>query len=165
MIANIVCLAGTAGADPAPKLPNPSTGKSGPSDFAAKVPPSDQPSAQASLFVNVNCKIKVDNPHHSHHFPDTINVEATTTCSPPGAFSITQIVTLWYVSPPAPNVPIGTGVPGVGTGFTLTSQAATACVNGTYYGTADAALTFPPVSIPPFGAIGNVGPTVTINDC
>lgn len=166
LITNFLWATSTAGADPAPQLPNPATGKSGPPEISFKVPPNNQPGAQPqAVFLNVHCAIKVDYPHKSKHEPTTINVEATVTCDPPGALTIGQIVTLYRAPIPGPNVPVGTGIPGVGAGTSLTSNAAAPCINGSYFGAADAALTFPPISIPPAGAIGNFGPTVDVTDC
>lgn len=149
LVVGLLCVTGTAAADEPPAPPNPATGQSG--------PPTVGSSAAAVAF---NCQIQADNPHSSGHFPLTINSTATTTCTP-GVFSITMVITLWKKNSPFPDVPIGTGLPAVGS-YTVAGNAAGPCVPGTYYTAADAVVVFPVGAFPPFGAIGSLSPTLPI---
>src|SRR5262245_20721288 len=111
---------GIAAADDPPEPPNPATGKSGPPSMSATV-----------ADALTHCEINSANPHHSFHFPDTIDATATASCAP-GVFSITMIVTIWRVNLPLPDTPAGTSLPAQGS-LTVTGVAAAPCINGTYY--------------------------------
>lgn len=151
MVVNLfMCATGMAAADEPPAPPNPATGKSG--------PPTISSAAAAVVF---NCKIQADNPHNSGHFPETINATATASCTP-GVFSITMVITLWRSNAPFPDVPIGTGLPDVGS-YTVTGNAAGPCIPGNYYTAADAVVIYPVGAFPPFGAMGSLSPILPIS--
>lgn len=141
---------GIAAADNPPSPPNPATGKSGPPNISA-----------AAAAVAFDCQIKANYPHRSFHFPETVDGDATASCTP-GVFSITMIVTIWRVNTPFPDTPAGTSLPAVGS-YQVNALASGPCISGTYYTAADAVVIFPPGAVPPFGAIGNFTPPQQVN--
>ena len=95
-----------------------------------------------TILSSVFCDSQVHYPHKSMHFPGTVNVLATVTCTS----SIPQI--RMTVMLERDGVQVASSTVSNSGSAVLSGHAATPCVNGTYQGRASATVTFPPGIIP-----------------
>jgi hypothetical protein len=99
---------------------------------------------QQSVIV---CTLNVQFPHKSTHVPETVNEVATVTCTSPVS-ELAMNVGMYFNG----VLKVSKGFDNTGSAF-IQGNVATPCVNGTYIGTADAAVLFPPGYEPPEGSI------------
>jgi hypothetical protein len=112
--------------------------------------------------VNINCQYDyVDNPHVSHYLiVDTVNVHASVTCTWPVTLLL-MTVSLYRndvsvgVTEPQPK-------PGPASATIKWNSATDNCISGSYQGTSQTDITFPPGYDPPGGLIGKVGNVVPV---
>jgi hypothetical protein len=93
------------------------------------------------------CTINVQFPHKSSHVPGTVNEVATVTCTSPVS-ELALNVGMYFNGVLKVSLPFDNA----GSAF-IQGNVATPCVSGTYVGTADAAVLFPPGYEPPEGFI------------
>lgn len=103
------------------------------------------------------CTTQVNNPHNSTHVPENVNVTGTTTCAPYPVTESYLTIELYY------NGEIWAWGENylADTNFNQTN-AATACLNGTYYAVLDYNIYFGPTWTPPDASGELVSSTVSI---
>lgn len=109
--------------------------------------------ATASPIV---CRIKAHNPHNSGHQPANINATADVRCTSP----ITSIEMDTELT--RDHHTVGANTVRNNHEATLNSRIFVPCVKGTYVGTAQADLEFPPLYHPPAATIGHASRAVAI---
>jgi hypothetical protein len=104
----------------------------------------------------ITCTAKANNPHNSLHVPGTVNAVITTSCTSP-VTRIGGIMSLYR-----DGVFVASGEATTTGSASMSMNAATPCVNGSYHATGDISVTFPPGYAPPWSDMWPVSATVPI---
>lgn len=104
----------------------------------------------------ITCTLSIANPHQSGHVPGTVNVVATWSCTS-AVSSLSMTVTLFRN-----GSQVAQGSFANAGKASLKGNAATPCVSGSYYGTAQGTVVFPPNYEPPSSTLFVQSATVSI---
>ena len=135
------------------------------------IPHTSRAAPHAVVSGVVVCTLNVQNPHASTHAVGKVNVVATISCknsqtgSAAAAAELTLTVQLWRtVCTPSCHA-VAWGPPGANTSYARPSVQANSsgpCYPGSYYGTGNGSIVFPPGSLPPTAPVYGPGPQVSV---
>ncbi len=106
--------------------------------------------------LTITCTLSIDYPHESHHFPDTVNVEARWSCDAPVA-SLSMAIGLYFEGAPVRRTTFSNVLQP-----SLDGNAAFPCVRGNWQGRAVGTVVFPPAFDPPSATVNVVSPILPI---